>query len=165
MKKEKTKIDFDNLISESEQNKKASKIKRFAKWFALNAILVPSFINSFKSIKSIIKNSFPASKIETYEEAIKRNGFTDEDIQRGYNQHKIFRNVFGTLSFLTLSYTLIFVEGKVETVIYLLGLFNFLILTLKHDLRVWQIENKKLCKFNYYLIQRFFNFKKEKKWK
>lgn len=164
MKKEKIKVNIDDLASEVDNDKKKpSKIKRFAKWFVLNSLLIPVIISTYKGVANLAKSSFPVARIETYEEAIKRNNFTQEDIERGYRQNKNFRNFFALLSFLLILYIVINVEGKIEIVIYLLGLLNLVLLTLKHDLRVWQVENKTLCKFDYYLIQRFFKFNKKEK--
>lgn len=160
MENDKNKVSMDDLISEIEikESRKNALIKRsknFAKKTASSIFLIPLIKPTFQITKKIITSSLPKQRIESYEEALKRNKYTSDDIKNGYKYHLFLRNLFIILSFLFLLYMIIFVETKLQATILSIGLLNLILFTLKHDLRVWQIENKKLCFFGYYLKERF----------
>lgn len=123
-----------------------------------NALLIPLFVAPIKIVHSVVKQSFPQQKIESYEDSIKRNGLSKEDMKQRQKTHIFLRNFFLVAALIDVIFTF-FSNDKIGYVVYSLSIFTLIMIALHHDLRVWQIENKRLCFFSEYLVRRFITTK------
>ncbi|WP_139223813.1 hypothetical protein [Delftia tsuruhatensis] len=155
MIKEKLKIKLDDLLSRQKE-KKAFK-RRFKDRMinsVKNAFLIPIILAPLKILGSLIKSAFPEQKIESYKDSMKRNGLSNEDMKQRQKTHIFLRNFFLIVTLLDLVFALFF-NDKISYVIYSISIFTLLMIAMHHDLRVWQIENKRLCFLSEYLVRRF----------
>lgn len=148
-------FEFTNFFKRNKEKKTfKEKLKVRVVKTTKNALLIPLFVAPVKIVYSLVKQSFPERKIDSYKESIERNGLSNEDMKKRQKTHIFLRNFFLIAALVDVIFTL-FSNDKVSYVIYSLSIFTLIMISLHHDLRVWQIENKRLCFFGEYLIRRF----------
>lgn len=176
MRKEKNKINFDELTS---KNKFEEEKKGLIKGFLGNLLILGGLNNIKKESYKInnnladFKNSLEnAENHDTYQEALIKLNLTKKDESDLLKFHRNMKITSLSLAFITMMLCLIYSTSAIHTLSFVMIAIVCLLTDLKHSIKIAQIKEQRLLLFKDFfnlVIKKYLNNiknkTKEKKWK